>query len=119
MSDTLNEVLKTNREIKANQKIILAQNKAIMDALGVKQFLLPKDDEAKAKVDAKAKADAEAEPPTLKELYRKGKASLKRRGLTQAMYQHMGTFLKGQRLQGDDYKQAYIDCYNVNGYGAL
>ena len=110
MSDTLNEVLKTLREIKADQELIMAE---LGLAKQTKRFI--RKDETKAT----KKAKDEAEPPTLKELYRKGKASLKRRGLTQAMYQHMVTFLKGQRLQGDDYKQAYIDCYNVNGYGAL
>ena len=110
MSDTNQEILKTLREVKANQELILAE---LGLAKQTKRFI--RKDETKAT----KKAKDEAEPPTLKELYRKGKASLKRRGLTQAMYQLMVTLLKGQRLQGDDYKQAYIDCYNVNGYGAL
>ena len=69
--------------------------------------------------DPKGKGKDEAKPPTLKQLYHKGKASLKRRGLTQAMYQHMVKALKGRKLQGDEYKQVYIDCYNANGYGSL
>ena len=88
----------------------------------VSQFLPSKAEpsEAKAKPSkAKQPKDKVKQPPTLKELFRKGKASLKRRGLTQAMYWSMQDFLKGQKLQGDDYKQAYIDCYNVSGYGSL
>ena len=111
MSDTNQEILKTLREVKANQELILAE---LGLAKQTKRFI--RKDETKATKKAKQE---EAKPPTLKELYAKGKASLKKRGLTQAMYQHMVTFLKGQRLQGDDYKQAYIDCYNVNGDGAL
>ena len=110
MSDTLNEVLKTLREIKADQELIMAE---LGLAKQTKRFI--RKDETKAT----KKAKDEAEPPTLKELYHKGKASLHRRGLTQKMYLHMVKFLKGRKLIGDDYKQAYIDCYNVNGYGAL
>ena len=64
----------------------------------------------KGEVEApKGKGKDEAKPPTLKQLYHKGKASLKRRGLTQAMYQHMVKALKGRKLQGDEYKQVYIE----------
>ena len=111
MSDTLNEVLKTLREIKADQELIMAE---LGLAKQTKRFI--RKDETKATT---KKAKDEAEPPTLTELYHKGKASLHRRGKTQAMYLHMVTFLKGKKLLGDDYKQAYVDCYNVNGYGAL
>ena len=110
MSDTLNEVLKTLREIKADQELIMAE---LGLAKQTKRFI--RKDETKAT----KKAKDEAKPLTLKERYHKGKASLHRRGLTQAMYLHMVTFLKGKTLMGDDYKQAYIDCYNLNGYGTV
>ena len=91
------------------------QNLTILAKVGESHaFIQPKAD-----VKGEAGKGSEAKPLTLKQLYHKGKASLKRRGLTQAMYQHMVKALKGQKLQGDEYKQAYIDCYNANGYGSL
>ena len=125
MSDTTQEILKLCQELKAENKLLFEQNKAMLEALGIKQFVRPSGSEAKAKAqakakaDAKAKAEAEAEPPTLSELYKKGKASLKRRGLKQEFYHKLVAFTKGETLQGDDYKQAYVDCFNVTGYGAL
>ena len=127
MSDTTQEILKLCQELKAENVLLFAQNKAMLKSLGIKQFLKPSEDEAKAKAkaaakakaDAKAKAEADAQPPTLSELYKKGKASLKRRGLKQEFYHKLVAFTKGETLQGDDYKQAYVDCFNVTGYGAL
>jgi DNA-dependent RNA polymerase auxiliary subunit epsilon len=123
MSDTNTKTLKIVQELKAENKILLAQNKAILEALGIKQFLQPSEDEAKAKAQARAKADAkakaDAEPPTMRELYKKAKASIKRRGKTQAFYLELRKFSDGARLQGEDYYQEYVDCFNVMGYGTV
>jgi SOS response regulatory protein OraA/RecX len=112
MSDTNTKILKLVQELKA-------ENKLILEALGIKQFIRPSEDEAKAKAKATAKAKVEAEPPTLKERYNKCVASLKRRGLKHKFYHELVAYTKGKTLQGDDYKQEYVDCYNVTGYGVL
>jgi len=123
MSDTNTKTLKIVQELEANQNIIIAQNKAILEALGVKKFLKPSADEAKAKADARAKADAKAKanvkPPTLRDAWKKAKASLKRKDQTQAFYVDLKEFSGGRKLIGDDYFQEYVDCFNVLGYGTV
>ena len=108
MSDTLNEVLKSLKAIEANQELILAE---LGLAKHSKRFI--RKDETKA---SEQEAKEEAKPLTLRELWKKAKASLKRRGLVQQHYASLKARTKGKKLIGDDYFKAYVACYEKDGY---
>ena len=88
MSDTNQEILKTLREVKANQELILAE---LGLAKQTKRFI--RKDETKATKKAKQE---EAKPPTIRELWKKAKASLQRRGKGQQFYVDLKEFTGGR-----------------------